>query len=75
MASTKVFLDRRRAKANGTFPLKIRVTHQQDSFVYSLSIYINETQWDEPHQQVLAFSPNAKSLNQNIQIDHYHSPA
>ncbi|MFR9166828.1 MAG: phage integrase SAM-like domain and Arm DNA-binding domain-containing protein [Dysgonomonas sp.] len=44
MASIKLYLDTRAPRKDGTYPLKLLVTHKQP-FMISLKIYLQEDQW------------------------------
>lgn len=62
MAALKLYLDTRKDKKNGTFPLKIAVNHKE-RFLVNLGISIEAEQWDG--SQVVNH-PNRKILNSYI---------
>lgn len=47
MATTKIYLDVRRVRSDGTFPLKIAIFHKKKVALIPLGIYLMENQWDE----------------------------
>ena len=65
MATIKVILDKRRAKRDGSFPLKIGIFHNKKSHLHSLGISILPDQWKESQNQIISH-PNRKLLNAKI---------
>ena len=57
----KILLDTRRAKANGSYPVKLRVYSSTGNKETSLGISIRQEDWDEVHQLVLPTDPNYKT--------------
>lgn len=57
----KFLLDTRRAKADGTFPVKLRVYSPTGNREVALGIAVQKDDWDEVNQIVLTSSPNFKS--------------
>lgn len=45
MATTKLYLDTRRARKDGTFPIKIMVNHK-GNFLIGTEFYANKNEWD-----------------------------
>lgn len=66
MASLKIVLDKRRQKADKTYPLIIRVTNKSKSRSIPLNTSLLSTDWDEKLQVVLKSNPNYKLINHNI---------
>ncbi|MBT4338469.1 MAG: site-specific integrase [Bacteroidetes bacterium] len=44
--TTKILLDQRRQKSNGTFPIIIRLSHNRKSTSFPLNIFVFESDWD-----------------------------
>lgn len=65
MAILKLVLDQRRAKKDGTYPLKIRIRYSFKTYYYALGISILPNQWDEAQKQITKHS-NSKLLNAKV---------
>lgn len=48
-ATASLFLDKRKAKNNGTYPIKLTIYRNPDKKRYSTNLYINEADWDKIH--------------------------
>lgn len=66
MVFPRLVLDERRAKANGTFPLVIRVTHQRKTATFPIGISISKQHWDEGNSTLKKTHPNFKRLHTDI---------
>ena len=66
MATLKVVLDTRRLKTDGTYPIKIRITHRSQPREIPLNASVLLEDWDEGKQRVRSSYPNAKTLNLRI---------
>jgi site-specific recombinase XerD len=66
MASSLKVVLRKTAKADGTFPLAIRVTIDRKSSYIYLGYSIKKAEWDEAKQEVRKKHPNATRLNNFI---------
>lgn len=64
--SFKIVLDKRRAKKNNTFPLRIRVYQGRIYKTHSLGIDLRECDWDDQIQVVKASNPNHQLYNLKI---------
>lgn len=53
MATTKLYLDKRSARADGTYPIKLSVSHNKKTALLPLDIYVKAGDWDEKKLQVL----------------------
>ena len=62
MASAKLFLDTRTAKKDGTYSLRIIVSHKNKTFIISPNVSIAKEQWDGTLMQVI-MHPQRKVLN------------
>lgn len=62
----KIVLDKRRAKKNNTYPLRMRVYQGGSYKTHSLGIDLREKDWDDQTQQVRALNPNHKLYNLKI---------
>ena len=65
MATTKLYLDTRKAKNNGTFPLKLSICKNGKASQLSLNIYLLKEQWDSTACKVTKH-PNKSFLNSFI---------
>lgn len=52
MITAKIILDTRTKKKNGTYPLKLRIVHNRQTYHTSLKYSIFEKDWDEAGQKV-----------------------
>jgi integrase/recombinase XerD len=66
MATTKAFLDTRRVRQDGTYPIKIRVAKDRKAFLHSLNVFLKANDWDDELRRVKYSHPEAKQLNQTI---------
>lgn len=57
----KILLDTRRAKANGQFPVKLRVYSSTGNKETAIGISIRQCDWDEANQIILPSDPNYKA--------------
>lgn len=64
MATVNLYLDRRRAKSDGSHLLKLSVTHQRAVRYISLGIYLSQEQWDG--SAVISSHPLHRKLNLRI---------
>ncbi len=63
MATSITIVLRKKKKADGTFPLALRITKdRKSSFIY-LGYYINESDWDSDKQRVKKSHTNSVRLN------------
>ncbi len=65
MATTKMYLDCRASRIDGSAPLKINISHNNASALISIDTYIMPTQWDKVSGKVVSH-PNKQSLNNYI---------
>ena len=61
MATIRAILDTRSVKKDGTYPLKLSLSHRTKTAYISLDIFIKADQWDG--REIISH-PKAKSLNQ-----------
>jgi integrase/recombinase XerD len=66
MVTYKVLLDTRRAKADGTYAVQIRITSNRVSTTSNTGVFIEESYWNEAQLNVHATHPNAQLLNRKI---------
>ncbi len=64
MASVKIYLDKRSKKRDGTYPLKLTVSHQQKPFHISLDVSIPAENWID--DKIEGDFPNKAFLNNYI---------
>jgi site-specific recombinase XerD len=64
MASVKIYLDKRSKKRDGTYPLKLTVSHQQKPFHVSLNVSIPVENWID--DKIEGDFPNKAFLNNYI---------
>lgn len=65
MASVRVTLDTRARKQDGTFPVKLTISHHGQSAHQSLGIYLRRDEWDE-RRRLVVVTPNKTFLNSVI---------
>ena len=65
MATLSIILDQRRTKRDGSFPLKIRISHNKKAHLHSLGISILPKQWDVSKFQIKQHT-NCKLLNAKL---------
>ena len=65
MASVRVTLDTRARKQDGTFPVKLTISHHGQSAHHSLGIYLRRDEWDE-RRRLVVVTPNKTFLNSVI---------
>lgn len=65
MASVRVTLDTRARKQDGTYPVKLTISHHGQSAHQSLGIYLRRDEWDERRRLVIV-TPNKTFLNSVI---------
>lgn len=61
MATVKLYLDTRRIRKNGTFPVKIMVNHK-GNFLIGTEFYANEKEWDGVQYSTKANNFRAKNM-------------
>lgn len=71
MVFPHLVLDDRRAKANGTYPIIIRVTHNRQTAAFPVGVSIRKEHWDEQNSTLLKSHPNFKTLHAAI-TNAYH---
>lgn len=62
----KLFLDQRRTKDTGIYPLKVRITYNRKHKEVPLNITLHTKDWNEETQKVNASHPNAKLITVKI---------
>lgn len=65
MATLKLYLDTRSAKQDGTYPLKIALTHRSRTAYYGIGVYLTQAQWDARGQRVIG-TPQREQYNRHI---------
>lgn len=74
MAQSKLHLDTRTAKKNGSYPLKIAITHKRQTALISLDVYLKAEQWDgahivkHPQQAILNHLINSRKVEIDVKI-------
>lgn len=63
MASIKTVLDTRRSKADGTYPIAIRITHERKTRFIATGCSIYKKEWDEVKQEVKSNCPSVTQFN------------
>ena len=53
MATAKLYLDTRARKKDGTFPLKVTISHHGQSAYISLGVSLRAEQWDKQRQKII----------------------
>jgi integrase/recombinase XerD len=66
MATLKVILDERRKKGDNTYPIVIRLTHNQKSVSIPVEKSIKKELWDESRREIKKNHPLANEINLNI---------
>ena len=66
MAIVKLYFDKRRAKKDGTFPLKLKLFHLEHAVYISLGRSFKANQWNEKDNKVRASFPNSGMVNASI---------
>lgn len=66
MASVKLYLDKRRSKSNGSYPLKLTLSHKNKCRYIPLGYCFKETEWDDTAKLVRSNFPNSKRVNNSI---------
>lgn len=64
LAKSYVYHDRRRAKKDGSYPVKLRITFDSEQRYYSLGLSLTEDEWDKAHQE----NPRKDNLDHKIFI-------
>ena len=69
MAAIAVILDKRRENAEGNYPVKIRITNNQDNTCISLNVFLPAKSWikNGVERPVKTSYPGAKVINDQIQ--------
>jgi len=62
----KALLNERRQKADGTYPLVIRIAADRKLREIPLSIYLRPKDWDKRNSRVKPNHPNASLITQKI---------
>ncbi len=65
MITLSIVLDKRRAKKDGSFPLKIRIFKSPKTHLHSLGISIQPNQWESNGKKIVKHS-NSKLLNAKV---------
>ncbi|MFI3285942.1 MAG: Arm DNA-binding domain-containing protein [Rikenellaceae bacterium] len=65
MATTKMYLDCRASRIDGSAPIKINISHNNTSALISIDTYIMPSQWDRISGKVVSH-PNKQFLNNHI---------
>jgi len=66
MVQLKILLDTRRMKADGTYPIVIRVTNIKEVKYIPYGISVPKEKWDESSRSVRKFYPNASVINNTL---------
>lgn len=66
MAIVKLYFDKRRAKKDGTFPLKLKLFHLEHAVYISLGRSFKANQWNEKDNKVRSSFPNSGMVNASI---------
>jgi integrase/recombinase XerD len=66
MATTNAVLDQRRARKDGSFPIKIQVIHDRKTFMFPLKIFLQKEYWNEGLRRVNPDHPDSNRFNQTI---------
>lgn len=62
MATVKFYLDLRREKKDGVYPLKLSINNKDKGFYISLGVNLKPQHWDSALQKVI-LAPNKRELN------------
>lgn len=62
MTTTRVSIDKRKRKADGTYPLNITISHSNNTAHIPLNVWLAADQWDAKAQKVVS-NPNKAFLN------------
>jgi len=62
----KLFLDQRRQRETGIYPLKVRITYNRKHKEVPLNINLHINEWNADTQKVKATHPNAKLITVKI---------
>jgi integrase/recombinase XerD len=62
----KAFLNERRQKSDGTYPLIIRITADRKHKEIPLNIYLKKEEWDKKNNRVILTHQNAKLITHKI---------
>lgn len=71
MATTKLVLDQRRIKQDGTYPLLIRVTHQRKILPIQLGVSIPKSDWNSKSSTIKPSCPLYKDIYDLINESEY----
>ena len=63
MATATVYLDTRRRREDGTYPLKVSVAHHGRTALIALGVFIRRDQWDA-RRRIVTTHPQKQFLNQ-----------
>lgn len=66
MATLKLVLDTRNKKANGTYPLVFRLTHNTKSTSIPTQLSVGSAEWDKLKQRVRKTNPNSETFNHEL---------
>ena len=58
MASVKLYFDKRRSRADGTYPLKLKLFHQEKARYINYGLSFKLTHWNDEENMI---SPNVKN--------------
>lgn len=65
MASIKLYFDRRVNRKDGTFPLRISISHKKQQVLISLNVLLLPEQWDAAKEKIVGH-PNRLFLNNYV---------
>jgi site-specific recombinase XerD len=66
MASVKLYYDKRRLKKDGTYPLKLKINHNDKALYIPLGRNFTPKQWSEKDNKVKSSFPNSGEVNASI---------
>ncbi|WP_157682237.1 phage integrase SAM-like domain and Arm DNA-binding domain-containing protein [Mucilaginibacter mallensis] len=66
MATVKIILDKRRAKADGSYPINFQICHQRKTTTRSSKINVLEVDWDDSSKSIKKSNCLHKSLNTKL---------
>ena len=66
MATVKLYYDKRRQRKDGTYPLKLKLFHQNEATYISLKYYFKENEWDNNGSKVKPSCRNSTRTNTKL---------
>jgi len=63
MAKVKLILDTRSKKKDGTYPIKIRLSHKTKSYYDNTGVSVTKSEWDEEEGEIIGSLPIKKQMN------------